>query len=141
MADANKLARSEKNTSFSTIERKFHSMPKTKFDIPDALEAEWLTTAIADYELNLGEDLGYNEELREFSSKLPGDTIRILAQMMYVSYLQRELSRVMALNGIYGKDIQITGQDATKRVTKQELDSQIALVEVLLHRKKDPAYK
>ena len=66
--------------------------------------------------------------------------IRILAQMMYVSYLQRELSRVMALNGIYGKDVQLTGQDATKRVTKQELDNQIALVETLLHRMKDPAY-
>lgn len=59
---------------------------------------------------------------------------------MYVSYLQRELSRVMALNGIYGKDVQLTGQDATKRVTKQELDDQIALVERLLHRQKDHAY-
>ena len=46
----------------------------------------------------------------------------------------------MALNGIYGKDIQITGQDATKRVTKQEVDDQIARVEVLLHRQKTPAY-
>ena len=66
--------------------------------------------------------------------------MRTLAQMIYVSYLQRELSRVMALNGIYAKDVQVTGQDATKRVTKQELDDQIALVERLLHRQKEPAY-
>ena len=46
----------------------------------------------------------------------------------------------MALNGIYGKDVQLTGQDATKRVTKQELDNQIALVETLLHRQKNHAY-
>lgn len=130
----------EKKTTFADVEQKFHSMPLTKFEIPEALEAEWLSTAVADFELNLGCDLGYNEETREFSGKLKSIAVRTLAQMMYVSYLQRELSRVMALNGIYGKDVQLTGQDATKRVTKQELDDQIAKVEVLLHRQKDPAY-
>ena len=84
--------------------------------------------------------LRYDEETHEFCGELKSIVIRTLAQMMYVSYLQRELSRVMALNGVYGKDIQITGQDATKRVTKQELDDQIAQVEVLLHRQKTPAY-
>ncbi len=130
----------EKKTTFADVEQKFHSMPLTKFDIPEALEEEWLSTAVADYELNLGDDLGYDRETREFGGALKDITVRVLAQMMYVSYLQRELSRVMALNGIYGKDIQLTGQDATKRVTKQELNDQIGLVEVLLHRLKDPAY-
>lgn len=130
----------EKKTTFADVEQKFHSMPLTKFDIPEALEGEWLSTAVADYELNLGDDLGYDRETREFGGALKDITVRVLAQMMYVSYLQRELSRVMALNGIYGKDIQLTGQDATKRVTKQELNDQIGLVEVLLHRLKDPAY-
>lgn len=128
------------NTTFSDIETQFHSMPLTKFEIPEALEAEWLKIAVADYELNISCDLGYNAETREFGSELSMIAQRTLAQMMYVSYLQRELSRVMALNGIYGKDLQITGQDATKRVTKQELDSQIALVESLLHRQKQHAY-
>ena len=127
-------------TTFADIEQKFYSMPLTKYEIPEALEAEWLTTAVSDYELNLGCDLGYNQKTRKFSSQLTSIAIRTLAQMMYVSYLQRELSRVMALNGIYGKDVQLTGQDATKRVTKQELDDQIAQVEILLHRQKDPAY-
>ncbi len=127
-------------TTFSDIETIFHSMPLTKFEIPEALEAEWLKVAVADYELNLGYDLKYDPATREFGGILTPVVSRTLAQMMYVCYLQRELSRVMALNGIYGKDIQLTGQDATKRVTKQELDSQIALVEHLLHRQKDPAY-
>ncbi len=127
-------------TTFSDIESTFHSMPLTKFEIPKGLEAEWLATAVADYELNLGCDLQYNEETLEFAGKLDKIICRTLAQMMYVSYLQRELSRVMALNGIYGKDVQLTGQDATKRVTKQELDDQIALVEILLHRQKNHAY-
>lgn len=127
-------------TTFSEIETLFHSMPLTKFEIPEGLEAEWLKIAIADYELNLDCDLKYDAEKMEFSGVLSSITCRTLAQMMYVSYLQRELSRVMALNGIYGKDIQLTGQDATKRVTKQELDTQIALVESLLHRQKTHAY-
>ncbi len=127
-------------TTFSDIERIFHSMPLTKFDIPEGLEEVWLETAIADYELNIGCDLEYLSDKREFSDNLNSVVMRTLAQMMYVSYLQRELSRVMALNGVYGKDIQLTGQDATKRVTKQELNDQIAIVETLLHRQKQHAY-
>ena len=127
-------------TTYEDVVRKFHSMPLTKFEIPEGLEAEWFSTAVADYELNLGCDLEYKEKKKKFSKQLDGSVVRTLAQMMYVSYLQRELSRVMALNGIYGKDVQLTGQDATKRVTKQELDDQIALVETLLHRQKNHAY-
>lgn len=128
-------------TQFQEIQTRFHSMPRTKYEIPEALEAEWLKTAVADYELSIGCNLDYDEDNQAFYDTLDNQVIRTLAQMMYVSYLQRELSRVMALNGIYGKDIQITGQDATKRVTKQELDAQIGLVETLLHRQKKHAFE
>lgn len=64
----------EKKTTFADVEQKFHSMPLTKYEIPEALEAEWLSTAVADFELNLGCDLGYNEETREFSGKLKSIT-------------------------------------------------------------------
>ena len=127
-------------TTFSDIQISFHSMPLTMFDIPEKLEAEWLKIAVADYELNVGVELYYDSSSGSFDEELSSAVCRTLAQMMYVLYLQRELSRVMALNGIYGKDIQLTGQDATKRVTKQELDSQIQLVESLLHRQKIHAY-
>ena len=127
-------------TSFSDIQDLFHTLPQTKFEIATELEAEWLKIAVADYELNLGVDLAYDPAEGTFGGDLGGVAQRTLAQMMYVYYLERELSRVMALNGIYGKDIQLTGQDATKRVTKQELDSQIARVESLLHRQKSHAY-
>lgn len=128
------------NTTFADVERKFHSMPQTKFDIPEGLEAEWLSTAVADYELNLSCDLDYDEDTREFGSKLNKTAIRTLAQMMYVSYLQRELDRVSKLNGFYGKDVQFTGQDGTKRVTAQMVEEQVSLVETLLHRQKTAAY-
>lgn len=88
-------------TTFEEIETSFHSMPLTKYIIPTALEQEWLKSAVADYELDLSCDLEYDEENRCFSSALDRQTVRVLALMMYVSYLQRELSRVMALNGIY----------------------------------------
>ena len=128
------------NTTFADVERKFHSMPQTKFDIPEGLEAEWLSTAVADYELNLSCDLDYDEDTREFGSKLNKTAIRTLAQMMYVSYLQRELDRVSKLNGFYGKDVQFTGQDGTKRVTAQMVEEQVSLVETFLHRQKTAAY-
>ena len=127
-------------TTFSEIERSFHSMPLTKYVIAPELEQEWLKTAVADYELDLGCDLQYDASSLTFSSKLSGQTVRILALMMYVSYLQRELSRVMALNGIYGKDIQITGTDATKRITKQELEHENGRVHALLHKLKVHAF-
>lgn len=88
-------------TTFEEIETSFHSMPLTKYIIPTALEQEWLKSAVADYELDLSCDLEYDEENHCFSSVLDRQTVRVLALMMYVSYLQRELSRVMALNGIY----------------------------------------
>lgn len=127
-------------TTFFDIQTLFHTMPQTKFEIDERLEMQWLLVAVADYELNIGCELGYDKLTLSFSNELSSSVCRTLAQMMYTQYLQRELSRVMALNGVYGKDITVTGQDATKRVTKQELDSQLAFVETLLHRQKNHSY-
>lgn len=59
---------------------------------------------------------------------------------MYVNYLTQELSRVMKLNGIIGKDISLTGVDATKRVTLEELQSEKIYVEKLLNKQKQHAF-
>lgn len=127
-------------TTFEDIETNFHSMPLTKFEIHQDLELEWLKNAIADYELELGCDLGYDPDMQVFAGDLSNVTIRVLALMMYVCYLQRELSRVMALNAIYGRDIQITGGDATKRVTKAEMESEMSRVRDRLHRLKQNSF-
>jgi hypothetical protein len=127
-------------TTFAEIETNFHSMPLTKYTIVPELEQEWLKNAVADYELDLSCDLKYDDEKLQFETKLDRQTVRVLALMMYVCYLQRELSRVMALNGIYGKDVQITGTDATKRVTKQELESEMGRVKERLHKMKRHAF-
>lgn len=130
----------DQRTTFIEIEKRFHSMPLTKYEIPSELAHEWLKTAIADYELELSCDLKYDPIVQAFTEKLDNQTIRVLALMVYVSYLQRELSRVMTLNGIYGKDIQITGGDATKRVTKQELEHEISRVAQILHKMKKHSF-
>lgn len=127
-------------TTFTEIETMFHSMPLTKYVIAQELEQEWLKIAVSDYELELGVDLRYDADTLSFAEKLDRSAVRVLALMMYVCYLQRELSRVMALNGIYGKDIQITGGDATKRVTKQELEAELQRVNIFLHKMKTHAY-
>lgn len=131
----------DQRTTFIEIEKRFHSMPLTKYEIPSELAHEWLKTAIADYELELSCDLKYDTVIQAFTEKLDHPIVRILALMMYVSYLQRELSRVMTLNGIYGKDIQITGGDATKRVTKQELEHEISRVSQMLHKMKQHSFE
>ena len=64
-----------KRTTFADIEKTFHSMPLTKFEIPEGLEAEWLATAVADYELNLSCDLRYNEK----TQSLPANWIEPFA--------------------------------------------------------------
>ena len=129
------------STTFEEIQTSFHSMPMTKYKLHPELEQEWLKTAIADYELETSCELGYDKAELIFLKKLDRPVVRTLALMMYVSYLQRELSRVMALNGIYGKDISITGTDATKRVTKQELEYEHTRVKELLHKIKNHCYE
>lgn len=128
------------STTFSDVQTFFHTKPSTKFEIPEGLERKWLEIAVASYQLNIGKDLGYDRETGEFKSDLPQIVVNTLAHSMYVSYLERELSRVMALNGIYTKDVNITGQDATKRVTAQELENQRDVLEVLFTRQKDSSF-
>ena len=128
-------------TTFSEIQAAFHSMPMTKYLIPQELEEQWLKLSIAEYELEVGVELGYDEGDLSFSSKLASPVVNTLAVMMYTNYLRRELSRVMALNGIYGKDISITGTDATKRVTKQEYELELTRAKELLHKLKNHSYE
>lgn len=130
----------DKPTTFEDIQRSFHTMPLTKYLIAPELEQEWLKIAVADYELDLSCDLHYDKDNLTFEKELDASTARVLALMMYVCYLQRELSRVMALNSIYGKDIQITGTDATKRVTKLELEHEIYRVNERLHKMKQHCF-
>lgn len=127
------------NTSYLDVLNVFHSLLKSKFEIDEDLEYQWFLNALADYELELSE-LNYLESQRVFADSLPRYVVKTLGLIMYVNYLKQELSRVMKLNGIIGKDISLTGMDATKRVTLEELQSEKIYAEKLLHKQKQHAF-
>ena len=127
------------STSYLDVLNVFHSLLKSKFEIDEDLEYQWFLNALADYELELSE-LNYLESQRVFADSLPRYIVKTLGLIMYVNYLTQELSRVMKLNGIIGKDISLTGMDATKRVTIEELQSEKIYAEKLLHKQKQHAF-
>ena len=127
------------NTSYLDVLNVFHSLLKSKFEIDEDLEYQWFLNALADYELEIG-FIEFSEGSRSFSYALPRYIIKTLGLIMYVNYLTQELSRVMKLNGIIGKDISLTGMDATKRVTLEELQSKKIYAEKLLHKQKQHAF-
>lgn len=127
------------STSYLDVLNVFHSLLKSKFEIDEDLEYQWFLNALADYELELSE-LNYLESQRVFADSLPRYIVKTLGLIMYVNYLTQELSRVMKLNGIIGKDIYLTGMDATKRVTLEELQSEKIYAEKLLHKQKQHAF-
>lgn len=127
------------STSYKEILNVFHSLLKSKTPIDEGLEYQWFLNALADYELEIS-NLNYLDIDRSFSTSLSREVIRTLGLIMYVNYLTQELSRVMKLNGIIGKDISLTGMDATKRVTIQELESEKLYAEKLLHKQKQHCF-
>lgn len=127
------------STSYLDVLKVFHSLLKSKFEINEDLEYQWFLNALADYELEIS-SLDYSDNQKIFTNTLSRQIIRTLGLFMYVNYLTQELSRVMKLNGIIGKDISLTGMDATKRVTIQELESEKLYAEKLLHKQKQHCF-
>lgn len=127
------------STPYTEVLNVFHSLLKSKIEIDEQLEYQWFLNALADYELEIS-NLGYLDIQKVFSSSLSRHIIRTLGLIMYVNYLTQELSRVMKLNGIIGKDISLTGMDSTKRVTIQELESEKLYAEKLLYKQKQHCF-
>lgn len=123
------------NTTFEDVVNSFHSHPLCKTEFPEGLESQFFDSALGIYELDI-DSLDYDDETRTFSKKLHRSVVFTLGLIMYDQYLIRELSRVAKLNGIKGKDISLTGSDATKRVTYSMLISERERVAELLHKLK-----
>lgn len=127
------------NTTRTQVVDSFESLPQDKYILPDGLIDQWLIDATGEYSLEIS-SIEYDSDLQEFSGILPQYSIKTIALIMYTYYLTRELSRVTKLNGIIGKDISLTGMDATKRVTKAELESELMRVQELLHKQKQHCF-
>lgn len=129
----------EINTTENDVIQSFHSHPMSKNPLPIGLEHQFFLNALAQYELEITE-LGYDEVVEEFTSKIDRGAILTLGMLMYVEFLTRELSRIEKLNGFHGKDIQMTGSDGSKRVTLADLELEINRVNELLHKQKNHSF-
>ena len=114
----------------------FHSRFTDRYEIPETLERHWFYESVQEFELEVF-PLLYNKTTEKFDKDdLPPASVSTLGSMMYVRYLTRELSRVLKLSGIVGKDLSITGSGDTKRVTNQELIAERELVAQMLSKYK-----
>lgn len=88
--------------------------------IPDELELVWLKKAIGRYSVEL-DPLTYDAEIQRFDTKLDQYIIDTLAQFMYQSYQERQVSLVNKRVSIVGKDLSIDGSNGTKTAEKSHL--------------------
>lgn len=121
-------------TSKDVIES-FESTFQDKFVIPLDLEMQWFKDALALYELEI-DVLGYNSETDQFSPNVKSYQITTLGLMMKRSYCARELSRIIKIQNIVGKDVSLTGTGDQKRISKEELEIEQSRVEDLLNKQK-----
>lgn len=109
-------------TQLSDVIESFESSFMDKKEIPDSLEMMWLKKAIAQFCVEIS-PLEYDEESGEFHSDLDQYTIDVLATMIKIYYLERELSRVDKIASIVGKDLSINGTNGLQKYTQEELFS------------------
>lgn len=121
-------------TSKDVIES-FESTFQDKFVVPLDLEMQWFKDALALYELEI-DTLGYNAETDEFATNVKSYQITTLGLMMKRSYCARELSRIIKIQNIVGKDVSLTGTGDQKRISKEELEFEQNRVEDLLNKQK-----
>ncbi len=126
-------------TTKNDVIQSFHSHPMAKQALPQGLEDEFFISALSQFELDI-KTLNYDESSSEFSEKLNRSVVYTLGLLMYSEYITRELSKLEKLQGFYGKDIHLTGNDASKNVTYKDLVLEQERVQMLLHKHKIHAY-
>ncbi len=117
----------------------FESSFQDKSEIPEELELLWLEKAVAQYNTEIG-DLEFDETTLEFSDDIDDYITSILAQMMKVYYMEREVSKVNKRVSIVSKDISIDGNNGSKTAAKNELDYNDVKMNVMTANQKTPAY-
>ena len=126
-------------STYTDVLKSFESMPMSKYILDADLIKQWFEDALGIYELEI-ESLDFDDVTETFPIALPSYVKKTIALIMYTSYLTRELSRVEKLNGIIGKDISMTGMDATKRVTLSDLQLEMTKAEDMLNKQKQHCF-
>ncbi len=127
------------NTSYNDILSSFHSHPMSKYALNENLEYQWFQDALGIYELEI-QELVFDKELRVFDKRLTRYQIKTIGLIMYTFYLTRELSRLEKLQGISSKELSITGNDESKRITYADLKLELDRADDLLNKQKQHCY-
>ena len=107
-------------TQLSDVIESFESSFMDKKEIPDSLEMMWLEKAIGQYSVEIS-PLEYDKELGEFYLDLDRYTIDVLATMIKIYYLEREVSRVNKIASIVGKDLSVNSGMSLSKYAQEEL--------------------
>ena len=103
----------KKKTTADDVIESFESSFADKQVIPRELEIVWLKKAIGRYSAEL-DPLEFDEAIASFDTELDRYVIDTLAQFMYQSYQERQVSLVNKRVSIVGKDVSIDGSNGTK---------------------------
>jgi hypothetical protein len=117
----------------------FESTFQAKVVLPTGLEAQWFKDALGEYELEIG-TTSYDEGTQTFPVTFQQYQINSIGYLMKLRWCERELSRVLQINNIIGKDVSLNGNGDTKRMTKEELLIEMARVKDLLDKQKTTCY-
>jgi hypothetical protein len=99
----------------------FHSQFQSKTVLDPTLEEQFFVMALGEFELDLYE-LNYNDVDQEISEDLSRYEVNLLGQLMYKAYKKREKDRIMKLNNIVGRDIEMTGMGQSKQTAIKEYE-------------------
>lgn len=127
------------NTTASEVYDSFESSFQDKKVLPNSLELMWLKKAIARYGIELS-PLVFDSELLEFDKELDQYTIDILAEIMKLFYMEREVSRQNKIASIVGKDISLNGNNGLQKYNENELIVIRSNVAEMISKLKQTAY-
>ena len=111
----------KKKTTADDVIESFESSFADKQVIPRELEIVWLKKAIGRYSAEL-DPIEFDEAISSFDTELDRYVIDTLAQFMYQSYQERQVSLVNKRVSIVGKDLSVDGSNGTKTAEKAHLE-------------------
>ena len=111
----------KKKTTADDVIESFESSFADKQIIPRELEIVWLKKAIGRYSAEL-DPIEFDEAIASFDTELDRYVIDTLAQFMYQSYQERQVSLVNKRVSIVGKDLSVDGSNGTKTAEKAHLE-------------------
>jgi ethanolamine utilization protein EutA (predicted chaperonin) len=107
--------------------------------LSSSLEQQWVLDAVADYNIDIG-GLTYNSESLEFDKDLDQSIVMILGCLVNIRYLKRQRSYINKKSNIITKDLSLNGTGDEKRMTKEEVDSELVYTQERINKIKQSCF-